>query len=297
MSVNANASSYATLRWVVPADHGGSPITGYVVQYREMPDGAWRAFPSSPGHPAGIALGLHASTEYQFRVASANPFGTGTYSNIVSATTLPAVPSVPWEVRSNTTTQSSATLAWRAPASDGGLPITDYAVQYREVPGGQWAAFGDGESPDTSATVTGLSAGTGYVFRVAAANSAGTGPYSDTASVTVGVPTAPQGLAVYDYATTPSSVTLAWFAPASDGGSPVTSYAILYAKTASITQRHHGPAIIEFPIADDGVATAGAINATVPGLDSSSEYLFGVIAVNSVGPGGYSLIYASTSSP
>ena len=73
-------------------------------------------------------------------------------------------------------------MSWTASASDGGAVVTDYVVEYSADGGSSWSVFADGTSTSTTATVTGLSNGTGYVFRVSAVNSAGTG----TASVVSG---------------------------------------------------------------------------------------------------------------
>lgn len=69
-------------------------------------------------------------------------------------------------------------LAWAAPASNGGAAITDYVVQYSGDGGSSWTTFADGTSSLTRAVVTGLTNGTSYVFRVAGVNAAGTGAAS-----------------------------------------------------------------------------------------------------------------------
>lgn len=75
-------------------------------------------------------------------------------------------------------------LAWTAPASNGGAPITDYRVEYSANDGVSWSTFSDGVSTATTAAVTGLTAGAAYLFRVSAINSAGTGAASATATAT-----------------------------------------------------------------------------------------------------------------
>ena len=86
---------------------------------------------------------------------------------------------------------AQVTLSWSAPTVTAQAPITDYVVQFSSDSGSTWSTFADGTSTATSATVTGLTNGTAYVFRVAAVNSAGTGAYSSTASGTpVGLITA-----------------------------------------------------------------------------------------------------------
>jgi uncharacterized delta-60 repeat protein len=69
-------------------------------------------------------------------------------------------------------------LSWVAPSVTGGAVVTDYVVEYSADGGVSWFVLADGTSTSTSATVTELLNGTGYVFRVSAVNSAGTGPVS-----------------------------------------------------------------------------------------------------------------------
>lgn len=95
-----------------------------------------------------------------------------------------SAPGVPTGV-SGTAGDTQVSLTWTEPASDGGSAITDYVVQYSSDSGSNWNTFSDGTSSSASATVTGLTNDTAYIFRVAAVNSVGTGPYSaDSASVT-----------------------------------------------------------------------------------------------------------------
>ena len=61
---------------------------------------------------------------------------------------------------------TQVTLSWSAP-SDNGSTITDYAIQYSED-NSTWSTFADGTSTSTSATVTGLTNGQQYYFKVAA---------------------------------------------------------------------------------------------------------------------------------
>ncbi len=74
-------------------------------------------------------------------------------------------------------------LNWMAPDDDGGQPVTDYSIEYRETGSGSWLSFADGVSSTTTALVTGLSDGT-YDFRVAARNAIGLGGYTTPVSAT-----------------------------------------------------------------------------------------------------------------
>ncbi|NBX81580.1 BspA family leucine-rich repeat surface protein, partial [bacterium] len=86
---------------------------------------------------------------------------------------------------SGTAGTSQISLNWTAPSDTGGSAITDYVVQYSSNGGSNWTPFADGTSTNTTATVTGLTNGTPYIFQVAAVNAAGTSSYSaSSASVT-----------------------------------------------------------------------------------------------------------------
>jgi hypothetical protein len=78
---------------------------------------------------------------------------------------------------------TTATLLWTQPAATYIPPITDYVVQYSSNSGSTWTTFADGTSTATSATVTGLTSGTAYLFRVAAVNGIGTSSYASATAV------------------------------------------------------------------------------------------------------------------
>ncbi len=111
---------------------------------------------------------------------------TPTLTPTITLTPTPAVPGAP----SGLTPVSGSTqvaLTWIAPAANGS-PITDYIVEYRltgPTPT-DWVVFADGTSTTAAATVTGLSNGSSYDFRVAAVNAVppGIGSYSSIAQST-----------------------------------------------------------------------------------------------------------------
>jgi hypothetical protein len=75
-------------------------------------------------------------------------------------------------------------LTWTAPASNGGFAITDYSIQYSADSGSSWSNFSHSASTFTSITVTGLTNGTAYLFRVAAVTMLGTGGFGTSAAIT-----------------------------------------------------------------------------------------------------------------
>lgn len=91
------------------------------------------------------------------------------------------VPAAPTGI-SGTSGVGSVALSWTAPTNTGGVSLTDYIVQY-STDQSSWTTFADGTSTATTATVTGLTGGTNYYFRVAAVNSVGTGAYVTSTAI------------------------------------------------------------------------------------------------------------------
>jgi len=210
---------------------------------------------------------------------SVNDAGTGSPNRLVyMASFEPAPPSVPSSPGTPVLTalDASVSLVWAAPSFDGGAPVTDYRVEYAPVSAGvigAWVTFDDGVSTNRTATVTGLTNGMTYRFRVSAVNSVGTGLPGATASATPmvpGVPLAPRSLVAYAGR---ASASLYWSLPLSNGTTlPITDYVIEY--------RNPGG---EWTVHADGVsATRSAI---LTGLTGNLAHTFRVSAVNSVGTG------------
>jgi hypothetical protein len=163
--------------------NGGSAITDYLVEYSA--DGStWSTFADgTSSNTSATVTGLTNGTAYSFRVSAINSVNTGVASSVVSAT--PNVPPTPTGLTA-TPGNASVTLSWTA-GTYGGPEVTDYVIQY-STDESTWLTFTDGTSAATSATVSGLTNGTTYFFRVSAANSLGTSTASSTVST---IPVAP----------------------------------------------------------------------------------------------------------
>ena len=124
---------------------------------------------------------LTNGTTYYFRVAgwnnSARPEQIATTDWSATVSGVPGAASAPTSVVA-TSGRSGMNVSWTAPSSNGGSAITDYLVQYATTSGGAYTTFSDGTSTTTSATITGLTAGSTYYVRVAAVNALTTGTYS-----------------------------------------------------------------------------------------------------------------------
>ena len=80
-------------------------------------------------------------------------------------------------------TVSTVTLSWMPPDSPNGI-ITQYQLQYRMV-GGTYTTL-QLPNTDLTRTVTGLTSGTEYEFRVRARTSVGYGSFSNVVNVITG---------------------------------------------------------------------------------------------------------------
>ncbi len=114
---------------------------------------------------------------------------TSNTSNTTGVCAAAVAPTVPTSL-SGTAGNGQVSLTWTSPANNGGAAITDYTVQFSSNGGSTWTTFSRAASAAERDTVTGLTNGTTYVFRVAAVNAAGTGAYTAASSGMTPVSTA-----------------------------------------------------------------------------------------------------------
>ena len=165
------------------------------------------------------------------------------------------IPGAPTSVVA-TAGNASASVAFTAPASNGGSVITGYTVTSSP---GSFTATG-ATSP---VNVTGLTNGTAYTFTVVATNAVGNSGAStaSTAVIPKTVPGAPTSVVA---TAGNASASVAFTAPASNGGSAITGYTVT-SSPGSFT------------------ATGATSPINVTGLTNGTAYTFTVIATNAVG--------------
>jgi trimeric autotransporter adhesin len=119
--------------------------------------------------------GLTNDLSYDFRVRAVNTFGTSSASG--TATKTPGAPTAPDAPTIGTATagNTQATVAFSAPADNGGSAITSYTVT--SSPGGFTAT-----GTSSPIIVTGLTNGTEYTFTVTATNAVGTSSASSVSN-------------------------------------------------------------------------------------------------------------------
>lgn len=229
---------------------------------------------SLAGTPAVLSLSQAYLNTLSSGTKNLDVYFTGnvkTSSSFTVAQDNSQAPSAPTNLTA-TRANTQVGLTWTAPSSDGGSAITDYVVQYKESSSSTWQTFNDGTSTNTNATVTGLTNGTQYDFRVRAVNSVGESPNSSTASAKPATtPSAPSLSATPET----TGMKLTWTTPNS-GGEAITDYTVQFKKTSAST----------WSTFNNGTSTGTTV--TVTGLEPGVSYDFQVAAKNSLGTGSFS---------
>ena len=251
----------ATVSFTAPVSDGGSPITSFTVTASDLTNPAnGRQVVSGSNSPLTVS-GLIGDS-YTFTVTATNAAGTGpasSPSNAVTPVTPPAAPTIGTATPGN----ESATVSFTAPVSDGGSPITGFAVDASDLTnaarGGQMA--GGSVSP---LTVSGLTDGDSYTFTVVAINAPGNGPASGPSNAVTPVAASPPPAAAPSAAPSPSLTPQdehGYWLVGSDGGIFTFGNAQFYGSTGNIHLQR--PVVSITPTANDGgywlVASDGGI--------------------------------------
>jgi hypothetical protein len=173
---------------------------------------------------------------------------------------------------------TQVSLAWTAPTTNGGSPVTAYKVYRGTTPGGE-SATPVATVAATGYTDPGLTNGTAYYYTVRAVNAAGTGAPSSEASATpqapppAGAPGAPQNLRAS--ARLSGGVRLGWSAPSTTGGSPIAYY-VIYRGTTSTS-------LTALP--SHVACTTSSCSYTDSSTSHTTQYWYEVVAYNAALPG------------
>ncbi len=165
-------------------------------------------------------------------------------------------------------TNSQVVVDWQAPL--GGETPVDYLVDYKESSEADSAykSFSVVSHPTTLETVTGLTNGTPYTFRVAGRNANGVGTYSVSRSVTpVGPPTRPLNLS---YSALDGAVSVKFTTPENNGGFSIANYEYSTNNGSSWTA-------LSPPSVSDSI--------TISGLTNWTDYQIKIRAVTPYGAG------------
>lgn len=145
--------STARLSWVGSAD-----AVSYSVEYKLASASTWTILPSQTSTVVDLS-GLNAGSNYDWRVAVNCNAGMGAYAG--SAFTTAIVCNAPTGLNSGIPTSNSTTLSWSAVTG-----ASSYDIDILPT-GGSWTSRATGLTT-TSFNLTGLTANTGYTWRVRA---------------------------------------------------------------------------------------------------------------------------------
>ena len=169
--------------------------TGYKVQWKSggQSYGSSRQATVSSGSTTSRTISsLNNGTEYTVRViATKTGVSDGTPSDDANATPTASttVPTAPRDLNATAVGNNRINLSWNAPDSDGGSLITGYKIEVSSN-GNSWTTrVANTGSANRTYSHTGLSTGDTRHYRVSAINSSGTGPTSNVAKATTGLPT------------------------------------------------------------------------------------------------------------
>ena len=165
---------------------GGSSITKWEYQLKadEGDFGSWKSVVATDRQIVFAIPGLSKGVTYQVKTRATNAVGTGPASDASESKTYPATkPDTPGKP-SVSGADASVTLNW-TPGDDGGAGLTQWEYAMKEGSGnyGGWTRIcrttDDATCPNrTSHTVSDLTNGTAYTFKVRSTN--GVGPSNDS---------------------------------------------------------------------------------------------------------------------
>ncbi|XP_077380027.1 M-protein, striated muscle isoform X1 [Festucalex cinctus] len=177
--LNCDGSSM-TVSWSSPKSCGGSKITAYYVDKRDMDSLVWKEVNVGGIVDRVVTVdNLTEGTFYEFKVQAANMAGVG----------VPSAPSLPMKCEAWTMEQPgpaydlslsevrshSLVLVWKAPVYTGASAISGYFVDMTKKGSCDFVALNENATSQRYMQVTGLEEGEWYVFRVRTVNAHGIG--------------------------------------------------------------------------------------------------------------------------
>uniref|UniRef100_A0A3B4TBR1 Titin n=1 Tax=Seriola dumerili TaxID=41447 RepID=A0A3B4TBR1_SERDU len=160
-----------TVTWEPPLIDGGARIKNYLVEKRESTRKVYSNVDNKCTKTSYRITGLTEGTIYYFRVLAENEFGVGQPAETEKAVKTSEPPLPVGKVTLTAVTKTTASLSWEKPDHDGGSRIMGYYIEMQPVGSEEWVVAATTKTCE--GTVTGLSAGHEYLFRVLAFNEKG----------------------------------------------------------------------------------------------------------------------------
>ena len=238
LSVSNVTRTTADLSWALPPVTPTSPIERELKVQQRGANGDWTTVATLlPKNPTGdgphnrvpsvptsyTVTGLTAGTSYTFRIRLVAGTGNGD-SETVSTTTLGRSLNPAGGLTASNPTPTTIDLAWALPTQPAGVTVTGLQVQQQS--GDSWTAVASVDADATAHTVTGLTEGTTYTFRVRLAASNGTVDSETVSATALAAPKPATGLAASNQSRT--GIDLSWTLPAQSLGVTVRAVEVQY---------------------------------------------------------------------
>ena len=192
LTATASGTTAINLSWSAPGSTGGSAITGYKIEVSANGTSGWtdQVADTSSTTTTYAHTGLAPGDTRHYRVSAINTNGSGTPSNVDSATTGTSVPGAPTGLTATASGTTAINLSWSAPGSTGGSAITGYKIEVSPNGTDTWTThLADTTNTNTTYAHTGLAASTTRHYRVSAINTIGTSAASNVDDATTGAGT------------------------------------------------------------------------------------------------------------
>uniref|UniRef100_A0A4W5NW22 Fibronectin type-III domain-containing protein n=1 Tax=Hucho hucho TaxID=62062 RepID=A0A4W5NW22_9TELE len=163
------------LMWEAPEHNGGSPLTGYQIEKRDVSRKTWVKVITGVQDQEFTVTDVVEGKEYLFRVTACNKCGPGEPAYIdepVNVSSPATVPDPPENLKWRDKSASGIFLTWEPPKWDGGTGIKGYNIERCQRGTDKWESCGD-QVPELKLQVTGLIEGQWYAYRVKALNRLG----------------------------------------------------------------------------------------------------------------------------
>ena len=272
---SVSAAGIPTLLWNAVSDNGGSSLTGYRIE--QNTSNGWAAVATVAASQLTWVGSVGApGTQLQFRVVAVNAIGASLPSNVLTVAVPLLKPAAPSDltIGADPANAARAIASWTNPTYFGGAPQASYYLVEVSSNGTNWSGY------MVSATATSFAfarpaKGVTYQLRVVTVTGFGRSDASNQATIATAAtaPSAPYGARVGFGAD--GNPIFAWYAPADNGGSPITSYLVELGTSASGSTAVAWSASVS--VSGTQLATTG-----LRGAPGSSHYVR-VTAVNALG--------------
>jgi hypothetical protein len=289
-------------------DSAGNPVrgsfnawvpAGYFATLETTPQDAVDAGFDVVNNATDVPVSLPATATVEDDGVAFTATGIGYGMNMIDVYNRPSgvqsdttVPGTPQNVDATADTES-VTTQWTAPDTDGGMPITGYAVRaFTAATGGTIAGQcavevdnivvesedgGDDDNGEPACAIDGLTDGELYYVAVSASNALGEGDAQpERLAITAGAadPTPPSAPTEVRVSPGAGRLVASWHEPDTDNGAEVTGYTARAFATRKATK----------PVATC-TAVAPARTCPLPKLANGVTYYLGVTATNDAGEG------------